>query len=227
MKGFAVSVNRQAKALKILSVLEDYRKESTSGLMVLNIGCGNGEIADYFSEIGNDVFCVDIEDQRLNKGYCEFRQVQDENLPFDDEFFDIVISNHIIEHVSNADLHLNEIKRVLKSDGVCYLATPNRIFPYEVHYKLFFLHWLPNSFFMMLLKLFGKYKEDLFLLSHFSLLRKIKKHFKATEYTHKIVAEPDKYFANDMIPSIIAGKNLKWLNWASPTLVFILKKNEK
>jgi 2-polyprenyl-3-methyl-5-hydroxy-6-metoxy-1,4-benzoquinol methylase len=63
-------------------------------------------------------------------------------LPFPDEYFDVVVSNHVIEHVSDQQLHLSEIARVLKPNGVVYLATPNRLWPWEVHYRVLVLHYL-------------------------------------------------------------------------------------
>ena len=50
-------------------------------------------------------------------------------LPFDDARFDVVISNHVIEHVGDEaaqHAHLREIRRVMKADGSAYLAVPNR-----------------------------------------------------------------------------------------------------
>ncbi|MBE0492289.1 MAG: glycosyltransferase [Sulfurospirillum sp.] len=47
-----------------------------------------------------------------------------ETIPYDDNSFDIVIANHILEHVSNIDAALSEINRVLRPDGVAILQTP-------------------------------------------------------------------------------------------------------
>lgn len=43
---------------------------------------------------------------------------------FDDNYFDILICNHVIEHVPDHLKALNEISRVLKKDGVAILQTP-------------------------------------------------------------------------------------------------------
>ncbi|MGZ8548075.1 MAG: glycosyltransferase, partial [Sulfuricurvum sp.] len=47
-----------------------------------------------------------------------------EAIPYDDNSFDIVIANHILEHVSNIDQALLEINRILKPDGIAILQTP-------------------------------------------------------------------------------------------------------
>ena len=46
---------------------------------------------------------------------------ENNKLPYDDEEFDVVISNMVFEHVFNIDFVLNEIHRVLKKDGLIYL----------------------------------------------------------------------------------------------------------
>jgi len=74
--------------------------------------------------------------------------VQGVKLPFEPDRFDVVISNHVIEHVGDAAAqlrHLQEIRRVLKPEGVAYLAVPNRWMLTEPHYRLKFLSWLPHS----------------------------------------------------------------------------------
>jgi len=45
-------------------------------------------------------------------------------MQFGDETFDCVIANHVLEHVSNVQRALTEIRRVLKPDGIAILQTP-------------------------------------------------------------------------------------------------------
>jgi predicted SAM-dependent methyltransferase len=47
-----------------------------------------------------------------------------ENMPFSDESFDIIMANHILEHVENLDMALKEIYRILKKDGMAILISP-------------------------------------------------------------------------------------------------------
>ena len=46
------------------------------------------------------------------------------NMPFDDNIFDFVICNHVLEHVDNDIKALNEIKRVLKKGGKGIVQVP-------------------------------------------------------------------------------------------------------
>lgn len=57
-----------------------------------------------------------------------------ENMPLEDNSFDIVMANHILEHVENLPKALSEIKRVLKPNGKAILLSPinpNRETTYE------------------------------------------------------------------------------------------------
>jgi ubiquinone/menaquinone biosynthesis C-methylase UbiE len=52
----------------------------------------------------------------------QFKEIDAQSIPFDDETFDAVIANHMLYHVPDRPKAIAEIKRVLKSDG-CLFAT--------------------------------------------------------------------------------------------------------
>ncbi|WP_205240160.1 class I SAM-dependent methyltransferase [Desulfoprunum benzoelyticum] len=139
--------SRQHKALKIERLLDLSARSKV--IRLLEIGTGSGGIAHYFAthrSIRCDVAAVDVVDQRLLRDKYMFVLIKDTVLPFANGSFDVVISNHVIEHVGNRDAqshHISEIHRVLKMDGIGYLAVPNRWMLIEPHYKLIFLSWLP------------------------------------------------------------------------------------
>lgn len=142
-------VGRLPKAEKIAALL---KLGSMAGrrLRLLEIGTGSGVIAHYFATRAGlecEVDAIDVLDQRqVVEGY-RYQTVTGVELPFEDGSFDIVISNHVIEHVGGTGeqlAHLRSIARVLRPGGVAYLATPNRWQPVEPHYRLAFLSWLPR-----------------------------------------------------------------------------------
>jgi phosphatidyl-myo-inositol dimannoside synthase len=141
--------SRNAKARKIDRLLDLHSTGRT--LRVLEVGTGSGGIAHYFathSRLSCDVDAVDVEDCRQVSGGYRFAVVADVRLPFGDQSFDAVISNHVIEHVGDEmaqSAHLRELRRVLKNDGIGYLAVPNRWQVVEPHYRLAFLSWLPTA----------------------------------------------------------------------------------
>ena len=123
-------LNRQRKAKMIEAFLNDAIDRSVNGCTILDVGCGNGQISEYFM-LNNTVYGVDVEDKRDDSGSkYQFSLIQDETLPFEENMFDIVISHHVIEHVNNQTKHLSEIKRVLKKDGYAYLGCPNKSSPF-------------------------------------------------------------------------------------------------
>jgi SAM-dependent methyltransferase len=140
--------SRRSKALKIERLLSLQARNAP--ILLLEIGTGAGGIAHYFGThltLRCKVTAVDVRDNRqVHDGY-DYVPVQGVELPFADASFDVVISNHVIEHVGDALAqlaHLQEIRRVLKVDGLAYLAVPNRWMLTEPHYRLAFLSWLPQ-----------------------------------------------------------------------------------
>jgi len=139
--------SREWKARKIERLLG---LEGRGGpLRVLEIGTGSGGIAAWFgSRPRYEVDAVDVRDSRVTRDGFRFQLVEDVGLPFDDACFDVVLSNHVIEHVGPPEAqraHLAEMRRVLRDDGVAYLAVPNRWMLVEPHFRLPFLSWLPEA----------------------------------------------------------------------------------
>lgn len=141
--------SRLRKAKKIAAIVR--KRIALKGASVLEIGTGAGAMAAHFASlVGRDgqVVATDVHDQRLTREGFAFYQVDDVALPFADSKFDLVIYNHVIEHVGNRRdqaAHLCEIRRVLKPSGIAYIAAPNRWAVVEPHFRLAFLSWLPCS----------------------------------------------------------------------------------
>jgi SAM-dependent methyltransferase len=120
-------------------------------MKLLEIGTGSGGIAHYFGthpHLRCEVDAVDVCDNRLVHDGYRFQLVEATQLPFESATFDVVLTNHVIEHVGDASAqrhHLDEIRRVMKPDGIGYLAVPNRWMLVEPHYKLAFLSWWPHA----------------------------------------------------------------------------------
>jgi SAM-dependent methyltransferase len=163
-QGHVVSdlASRRLKALKIERLLGLAPDPGAETRRLLEIGCGSGGISHYFgthAELDFEVEAVDVSDSRgITEGY-HFQRVSGTTLPFDDRSFHVVLSNHVIEHVGETSEqlgHLSEILRVLRDDGICYLAVPNRWMLVEPHYRLAFLSWLPPSLRSPYLRMRGK-----------------------------------------------------------------------
>lgn len=125
-----VTLDRGRKARMIEAFLSDAMTRSVTAFRILDIGYGNGDISAHFFE-NNFVVSIDVQNCSREE-YCYLNKclAVSESLPFADKSFDIVISHHVIEHVTDHDLHLSEIRRVLTDTGVCYLGTPNLTSPF-------------------------------------------------------------------------------------------------
>lgn len=139
--------SRRLKASKVERLLGlDGEKRS---LRILEVGCGSGGISHYFASPPrrHRVDAVDVVDVRVVRDGFAFQLVTGTSLPFENDVFDVVMSNHVIEHVGvrSAQLtHLQEMRRVMKPGGMGYLAVPNRWRLIEPHYRLPFLSVLPR-----------------------------------------------------------------------------------
>lgn len=97
---------------------------------LLDVGCGNCHLTKKLMEAMNirTAWGVDILADKLlappGVGICQV-DVDKDILPFEDEYFNLVCCSDIIEHLSNPDLLLSEVYRVLKPKGKCVITTPN------------------------------------------------------------------------------------------------------
>lgn len=230
--------SRQQKAYKIERLLQ--LEPGNGPFRLLEVGTGSGGIAHYFAthhQLDCDVDAVDVMDQRVIQEGFSFYLLKDTDLPFPDETYDVVISNHVIEHVGQwleQENHLSEIKRVLKPNGVAYLAVPNRWMIMEPHYKLPFLSWLPRPLRTPYLKASGKghfYDCEPLTASRIKKLTKAA-NLVPTDITHRAFRETLKIEdknSNKEIPlkwlARRSDRTLSRLTPISPTLVYLLHRH--
>jgi len=121
---------------------------------VLDFGCGRGTSAYVLSNIGFDVVGVDIYEKEFTQlqtsgvfpykmqkkawrmvssrnGNCSFSFYDGQNLPFDDSSFDAVFAYAVLEHVSDLPKILDEIRRVLKKDGMLFISRTPKKYSYS------------------------------------------------------------------------------------------------
>lgn len=128
------------------------------GARALDVGCQTGALAIALSARGAQVTGVDtaewlLEAARLRcDGWgarAHFRVARGEELPFEDQSFDLVTFIDVIEHCQDAQRCLYEIARVLRPGGVAYVYGPNRFAPEwfvsDPHYGLAFASVLPKE----------------------------------------------------------------------------------
>lgn len=107
--------------------------QAVDGLRVLDAGCGAGRGAGMLAEAGaEEVVGVDIAPEAISIAMARFGAVAAftlgdlTGLPFDSESFDVVVGFEVIEHVDDQARALEELRRVLRPEGVLLVTTRNR-----------------------------------------------------------------------------------------------------
>jgi SAM-dependent methyltransferase len=107
--------------------------ELAVGRSVLDIACGEGYGSSLLSKTADSVIGVDVDEdtvaharRRYSNETLSFVVGTCENLPIKSHSIDVVASFETIEHVNDHDGMLSEIKRILRSDGVLIISSPNK-----------------------------------------------------------------------------------------------------
>lgn len=94
---------------------------------ILDIGCGSGDASiQYVNGMDAELVGVDWRDSRSPQYVARFAafekvDIEKDLLPFEDDYFDIVITNQVFEHLKNIYTPLSEIHRVLRGGGASLL----------------------------------------------------------------------------------------------------------
>lgn len=105
---------------------------------VLVDGCGVGMYVQALRPYAGALFGIDIEPEHLTGASrsapeAALQLAACEALPYPDDFFDLVLSHEVLEHVQDDFLAAGEIARVLKPGGRAVIFAPNRLYPLETH----------------------------------------------------------------------------------------------
>lgn len=109
----------------------------TSEMLILDYGCGRGEISQALRSRGFSVVPVDTaHDAGKSLEENDYVKLDEDaiQLPFADETFDVVFSKSVIEHLPQPLLTMGELVRILKPGGQLISLTPD----WEQNYKIFF-----------------------------------------------------------------------------------------
>lgn len=110
-------------------VLVDEIQKSQSG-KILDVGCGNGNLFALLPDGKYELYGVDFSENMIieAKKNCNtkasFSVADAENLPFDDDTFDILVCNASFHHYIHPNIVLDEMHRVLKEGGKLLIGDP-------------------------------------------------------------------------------------------------------
>jgi len=114
-------------------------------IKALDIGCSYGYWLNILLQYNTNLYGIDLYNSLapslLKK--VKFKIGSGTNLPFSHNYFDLVYSIDVIEHIKNDKKFLDENYRVLKKNGIVILGTPNKT-RLSAIIKLLLLH--PNKY---------------------------------------------------------------------------------
>ena len=126
-----VFTNQHSDIERIIKMIKD-----NNGSRILDLGCGSGRHVVYLTKQGFDVYGFDaspkalnmaqewLKEKSLTANLCEHKM--ENEFPYEDNFFDAVISIQVIHHNLMRDIRktISEIERVLKQGGVLFVTFP-------------------------------------------------------------------------------------------------------
>lgn len=125
------NINKKYKTRsKGLFLKNPWYVDLSAGTKVLDIGCGAGELLLRLNELGCNAYGIDIDEiviktlretMKLNVIQCDI----DNGTLFTDNFFDVIIMQHSLEHVYNPLNVLSEVSRIIKPEGRLIIGIPN------------------------------------------------------------------------------------------------------
>jgi SAM-dependent methyltransferase len=108
-------------------IIERYPDLPPKKVTVLDVGCYPYHLGQALELLGFDVYGIASRHEPIkNNPKIKICDIENEKFPFPDKQFDLVLWTEVLEHlVRTPKIPLREIKRVMKSDGLCLITTPN------------------------------------------------------------------------------------------------------
>lgn len=227
--------DRPLKADAIWQTLLFYAGTNIHDGLWLDMGCGSGGIAATLAPRVTKIIGIDPEPWARWPTWTQ----QHSNLTFINGSYDshppllaqnsvdIVICNQVYEHVPDPQRLIQEIYRVLKPGGYCYFAGPNLLFPIEPHVFWPFIHWIPRTIAIKIMKTLGaKNLVDANSTTYWKLKRWLSA-FETINALPDVIKQPQEY-GRTAFPWRAISHIPRWLANAltplSPGFVFVLRK---
>ena len=123
-------------------------------LNILDIGCGGGLLCEPLTRLGATVTGIDASNDNIEVAKLHAKEMSlnikyihcsPENLNFKNEF-DIILNMEIVEHVSDVNLFIQNCSKLIKKNGIMFVATINKNLKSYIFTILgaeYILRWLP------------------------------------------------------------------------------------
>ena len=130
------------------------KSEPLSGINILDIGCGGGLLSEPMSRMGANVTGIDASDKNIkiaklhskkNKLKINYLCSSPEKLKIKKKF-DVILNMEIVEHVEDIEFFLKSCSKLLKKNGLMFVATINKTlksYVFAIVGAEYILRWLP------------------------------------------------------------------------------------
>ena len=124
------------------------------GINILDIGCGGGLLSEPMSRLGAKVTGIDASEKNIKvaKFHSKKNKLKINYICSSPEKnklkkkFDVILNMEIVEHVEDLNLFIKESSKLLKKNGLMFIATLNKTFKsylFAIVGAEYFLRWLP------------------------------------------------------------------------------------
>ena len=132
----------------------DYNELPLKDIKILDIGCGGGLLSEPMCRLGAKVTGIDASDKNIKIAKLHSKK---NNLQIDyfcsspEKFtakdkFDVILNMEIVEHVEDVNFFLESCSKLLKKDGIMFVATLNKTlksYIFAIVGAEYILRWLP------------------------------------------------------------------------------------
>ena len=125
-----------------------------NNLKILDIGCGGGLLSEPMCRLGAQVFGIDASERNVNVAKLHakknnldinYKCASPENFKTETKF-DVILNMEIVEHVEDLDFFLESCSKLLKKNGIMFVATINKTlksYLFAIIGAEYILKWLP------------------------------------------------------------------------------------
>ncbi len=225
--------NRPQKAHALLTTLRQFSTFDVIDASWLDIGCGSGGIAAEIAAHVREITGIDPEPWSdwkvlLDKySNLDFIRGSYDTTPVPVSSADVIVCNQVYEHVPDPVKLIRFIYNTLRPGGLAYFAGPNLLFPIEPHTFWPFVHWLPRSTAVSLMRMLGSEMVLDANSTTYWQLRRWLADFEVFNAVPYILRHPADYNRSRFFWRMLAiapERLLDILTFASPAFVFVLRK---
>ena len=121
---------------------------------ILDIGCGGGLLSEPMSRLGANVVGIDASEKNIkiakmhakkNNLKIEYKNTSPENLKTNKKF-DVILNMEIVEHVEDVNFFIKSCSKLLKKNGIMFVATLNKTlksYVFGIIGAEYIMRWLP------------------------------------------------------------------------------------